>query len=409
MRTAALGIWLLLSACWLAAAPLTPPQAGEDRAAAERLYQQGMDLLNRSRWDEAARAFDGAARQRGPRVEGALYWRAYALHKGGKGRLALAVLDELQRSSPRSSWLDDAASLRTEIQLAAGMAVDSSAQTGDESMLLALSSLLHTDQDRVVQQLDRYLRSDASPALKEQALLLLAQCTSPRARTLLAEVSRGATLPGLQLQAIRHLGSLGSGENRRLLEEVYRSSTDPEVKAAALHGLMVAGDVERLFAVARSERDPGLRRSAIQWLGTRRAAEQLRKLYGSAPQDKEAVLTAMAAARQLEDLARIAADGREPQSLRRIAARHLGSLRGVDAGRLEKALTAIYERETDRELRRAALEGLAIQRRDQALIAIARGERDPELRRAALQGLSRIGSREALEFLSGLAQPKETP
>lgn len=400
MRGSVWGLCLLLLS-W----GLSP--AAADRSAVERLYQQGIDLLNRGRWAEAGNAFEEVARQRGPRAEGALYWRAYASHKDGQHSAALAALDELRRSYPRSSWLDDAESLRTEIRLAANLAVDPSAQTSDESMLLALSSLLHTDQERVVQQLERYLRSGASPALKEQALLLLAQCTSERARKLLAEISLGRTHPALQLQAIRHLGSLGAGENRRILEEVYRSSQDPEVKGAVLHGLTVAGDVERLYGVARGERDPGLRRSAIQGLGSRRAAEQLRRLYKSGPQDREAVLAAMAAARQLEDLSRIAADGKEQRALRVLAVRHLGGLRGVDAGRLEKTLAEVYERETDPELRRAALDGLAIQRRDRALIAIARRERNPELRRAALQGLSRIGSREAIEFLNGVARPKE--
>ena len=64
-----------------------------------------------------------------------------------------------------------------------------------------------------------------------------------------------------------------------------------------------------------------------------------------------------------------------------------------------EALKALWESETDQDVKEAILEAFFLQSDTQALIDIVRREQDRELRNEALEYLSLIGSDEAMDFL----------
>ena len=68
----------------------------------------------------------------------------------------------------------------------------------------------------------------------------------------------------LKREAIRQLGLVG-GETQ--LEQLYQSETSPEVRREILQSFFLAGDSKRLVQAASNEKDPELRRAAINNLG----------------------------------------------------------------------------------------------------------------------------------------------
>ena len=68
----------------------------------------------------------------------------------------------------------------------------------------------------------------------------------------------------LKHEAIKQLGMVG-GESE--LEELYKSETSTEVRREILQAFFLAGDAKRLVQAAQGEKDPELRRTAIKNLG----------------------------------------------------------------------------------------------------------------------------------------------
>jgi HEAT repeat protein len=128
------------------------------------------------------------------------------------------------------------------------------------------------------------------------------------------------------------------------LEELYRTESSPEVREGILQALFLSGDAGKLSEAAQSEKDPKVRRKAIEKLGL------------------------------------------------------------MDAEETSQTLQKIYAKETERDLREAVLNAFFLQDNAHALIAVARGEKDPELRKIAVQKLSLMESKEATEFLMEILQ-----
>ena len=81
--------------------------------------------------------------------------------------------------------------------------------------------------------------------------------------------------PELRREAIRQLG-LVHGEQE--LEQLYRSETSPEIRREILQAFFLAGDVNKMLEAARGEKDPELRRAAVRNLGLVRSDESSKAL-----------------------------------------------------------------------------------------------------------------------------------
>jgi HEAT repeat protein len=312
--------------------------SGKDRDREERRYRDATRHLDKAEWDKAIEAFTAVLEVKGERQDGAYYWKAYALGKVGRREEAVALLNELEKASPKSRWLDDAKALRIELRQAAGQPLSTDIQNDEELKLIALNGLVDSSPERAIPALRELLKKSSSPRLKERALFVLAQSGSPQSREIIAMYAKGAGNPDLQLKAVEYLGTQGR-ENLPLLSEIYAGSTDSAIRRRVLRAYLHAREKDRLLEAAKGEADPDLRREAIMFLGSMRAEMELQQLYSS---------------------------------------------------------------ESKPELRRHILHGLMAAQSAKGLVEIARKETNPELKREAVQMLSNMKSKEATDYLMEL-------
>jgi tetratricopeptide (TPR) repeat protein len=331
------------------------------RMSADAFYTRGQSALDQRRWDEALTDFTQAASKGGVRADGALYWKAYALHKLGRRDEALAAIAELRKSYSGSRWLDDAKALELEVKQANGQPVSPESQTDEDLKLMALNGLMDSDPERAIPAVENLLKGAQAPRLKERALYVLAQSNSPKARQIVEQVARGgAGNPDLQVKAIAYLGAAGplgarvaasagltiglgadgqaQPQNGQLLYEIYTSNNDVNVKRAVLNSLSANRDSERLLQIAKTEKTPELRVDAV---------------------------------------------------------RRLASLRLSNSD----ALMAIYNADQDKNVKRAIVDGFSSQSNVKAMVAAARAERDPEMVRYIVGRLASMKSPEAADYL----------
>jgi tetratricopeptide (TPR) repeat protein len=367
---------------------------GGDRADA--LYRQARQSIDQGRYERAIEQLDrlvGLAG--GNRVDAALYWKSYTLAKQGQRAAALTTLADMQKRFADSRWLKDAKALEVEIRQASGQAVSPDAQNDEELKLLALRGLMQSDPDRAVPMIERLLAGNSSVKLQENALFVLSQSRSARAREIITTVAKSGN-PDVQLRAIRYLGAMGGPENRQILDEVYRTSTDLAIKRAILRSFMVAGDRPRLLALAKTESSAELRGEAIQQLGIVHASAELSDLYlGESSVDvKKRILQAMFVSGSADKLIELARTEKDPE-LRRSVIHNLGLIRGGNTG---DALRSMYGSEAGADVRREIINALFLQQNAAALIDLARVEKDAALKKEIVTKLSLMKSKEATDY-----------
>ena len=93
---------------------LDPQTAEKANAHEDELYQSAKDALDNGEYDNAIKQFDEVVKIHGRRADGAMYWKAYSLNKSGNKAQALAVIGELRKNYPKSTWLKDANVLEQE-------------------------------------------------------------------------------------------------------------------------------------------------------------------------------------------------------------------------------------------------------------------------------------------------------
>jgi HEAT repeats len=368
----------------------------------QELYDDGREALDDDRYDQAASKFQQLVELNGPQTDAALYWKAYAENRLGKRDTALASIADLKRRFPQSRWQKDASALEIEVKQATGQPVKPGDQSDDELKMLALQGVMNGDAQKGLSILENILNGSGTPKLKSRALFMAAQSGRPEAREVLAKIARGQSNPDLQRKAVEYLGLFGGAQSRQTLAEVYASSGDASVKHAILRSYMIAGDRERLFAAAKSEKDESLRREAIRQLGLVHGTSELEQLYGADTSTdlRREILQAFFLAGDAGRLVR-AAQGEKDPELRRAAIRNLGLIHSDDSG---KALQEIYSKETDHSVKAEVLNAYFLQGDAKALVAIARSEKDPELKRTAVSKLALMHSKEGSDYLMELLQ-----
>jgi HEAT repeat protein len=372
--------------------------AAEEQAPSkeDEAYERGTAALDEERWDRAIEAFDAVVRMAGSKADAGLYWKAYALNKAGRAADALTTIAQLRKSAPRSKWLKDARALEMEIRQRSGQPTPPEAEGDEDIQLMALNGLLTSDSERALPILEKFLTGNRSEKLRERALFVLSQSSSPHAREIVVRIARGQQSPEMQEAAIRYLGLFGGEASKQALADLYASSSDVSVKKAVLQSFMISGQKARVLAAARGEKSEELRKSAIHLLGVMGAQPELWEMYQaeSSVEVKKAILHAMFVGGGSERLTEVARSEKDPE-LRKAAIHSLG----VMGDRTGQVLLSIYASDPDRDIRRQVLQALFVQGNVKALIQIARTEKDPELRKEAVSHLSHMGSKEATDFL----------
>lgn len=373
-----------------ASTPAAPPDAESD------LYNRGTQALDASQWANALATFDQVVPMHGAHADGALYWKAYALNKLGRREDSLAALATLEKSYAQSHWVNDAKALEVEIRQSMGQAVSPDSVPDEDLKLIAINGLMNSDPERAVPLLEKVLQGNQSPKVKQRALFVLAQSSSPQARAVIVSIARGQGDRTLQRRAVEDLGLFGGKESKAELAQIYASTDDIGIKKEILHGFMASGDKDRLLTAAKSEKSPELRREAVRQLGVMGAGSELGQLYQSESNVdiKREIIRAMFVGGQADRLTALAQTEKDDQ-LRGEAIRSLGLM----GPRSAETLNMLYQSEKSAAIRKEILNAYFLQNNVPALIKVARTEPDPELRKAAVEKLSIMKSKEASDYM----------
>jgi len=310
------------------------------------LYDEARASINSGRYERALEQLtrliqrsDGKPTAIADRVDAAMYWKAYTQMKLQTTAEALTTLQDLQKKYADSRWIKDAKALELEVRQASGQGVSPEAQNTEELKLLALRGLMNSDPDQALPMIKQLMTGNSSVTVKENALFVLSQSQSPRAREIIVDTARNGSNPDVQLRAVRYLGMMRTGDNRQVLGDVYKNTNDTAVKRAVIQAYRSAGAADALNDLARSEKDAELKRSIISTLGNMERAKSgdtLRSLYGS---------------------------------------------------------------DTNSDTRKAIVSALGQQRNDTALIELARAEKDPTLKKQMVTYLSTMRTKESTDYM----------
>jgi HEAT repeat protein len=362
------------------------------------LYEQARELIDSGRYERALESLDRvAAAPNSTRADAALYWKAYAQWKLDQRADALATLADMRKRFPQSRWAKDSQALDVEIRQASGQSVSPDGQASEELKLLALRGLMNSDPDRAIPMIEQLLAGPSTVRVKENALFVLSQSRSSRARDIIAGAAKGSVNPDLQLRAIRYLGAIGGPENRQVLDDAYRATSDVAVKRAVIRSFSAVGDRQRLLALAKSEKEPQLRGEAVRSLGAIGATAELDELYQSetSPEVKNQIIRGMVASGNVGSLTKLATSEKDP-ALKRMAIRNLGAM---GSSKTSETLRSIYTADSNPEVRSAVIEALFIQQNATALVALARAEKDAAMKRRIVERLSVMKSKEASDYM----------
>lgn len=372
-------------------------------------YSEARGALEAGRYEQAIDLFQQLIEEGSRRRDAALYWTAYAQERMGARTDALRTIARLRSGFPASSWLDDARYLEAEIRGQQGRPIDPEDAEDEEMRLLALNALMRVDSERALPVLERILRDDSSPEMKERALFILIQGNED-AFDLLAELARDSSDPQLQRQALQHAGLTGGDRALDLLDEAYESTDDREVKEAVLHGYMQAGDTERLMRLAREESDERLRTMAIEALAVHGGGGDLWQLYDAeiSKRAKRAILHSMAVSGSTDRLVELVRSESDPD-LQRAALEALvvsGDMAEEhEASDQLRPLMLELLRDGERpELQRTALQYFWMREDAAALIELFEQTDDRELKRQIVEALSIMETPEATDFLLRLIE-----
>ncbi len=370
--------------------------AGTFGISESSLYESGLSALDSEQWQRAADLFDRVVKAAKTHVDGAMYWKAYALDRLGARADALSVLQELMKSYPNSRYLEDAKALEIEVRQRAGQPVRPEEHANEDLKLLAMNSLMQTDPERAIPLLQQVLKERNSPKVKQRALFVLAQSSSPKAQEVVAQIARGAGNPDLQMKAVRYLGTYGRS-NTQLLADIYASSKDVDVKREIIRSLATARDIDRLLEIAKTESSPELRTEVIRQLGMMRADSQLFQLYSAekTADVREQIFRSMAMTGNAERMAEIARQDADAK-LRASAVRSLGTM---DSKKTGDILVQIYKTDKDPGVKKQVVSTLYMQQNAKALVDLARQETDPAMKKEIVSRLSTMKSKEAIDYL----------
>ncbi len=363
-------------------------------------YQKGLSELDAHQWEQAVASFDSAAAHAKSNADAALYWKAYAQNRTGQREAALLTITQLREKYPGSRWLKDARALDLEVRAQSGSPVSPSSEPDDDLKLMAVNGLIRSDPSAAFPVLEKVLTSDNSERVKEQALFVLTQSSSPEATKLLANIATGKSNPDLQVKAIRLMGMMGNDQARKQLASIYTLSPNERVKRAILQSYMQSGSRDLLLHVAQTELNPDLRRDAIRQLALTGGEEQLWQLYQSdkSPEDRKAILQSMFLSGNATRLLQVARTDSDPE-LREAAIKSLGLMGNKVPG---ETMVSLYESDRDTQVRKAVLNSLFLQGNGKALVDLARREKDPEMKKEIVSKMALIHSKEVTDYMMEL-------
>jgi hypothetical protein len=375
-------------------ASLLDPQTAEKvNAHEDELYQSAKDALDDGEYDNSIKQFDEVIKIHSRRADGAMYWKAYALNKAGNKAQALTMIGELRKSYPKSNWLRDAGALEQETR-----GVSNPDNISDEELkLLAIQSLMNSNPGKAVPLLEKIVTGNYPTKLKDKALFVLSQSGSEKAQQILMGLAKANNQPDLQKRAIRNIGMNGNSRNRAVLKEIYNSSTDIGVKKTVFQAWLMCGCKDDVAGLARTEKNPELRREAIHYLGMMGGRAELLDFYKNSPdvETRKEAVGAMLLCGCSHELAEIVQTEKDPAVLDK-AINTLG-LVGGDESLI--ALTKVYNSQADLATKKKVINALFLHGAGKEMVALAKKETNPQLKRALIEKMSLMSSPEISDYM----------
>jgi hypothetical protein len=189
-----------------------------------------------------------------------------------------------------------------------------------DQRIQALAFLIRTDAPKVIPMLKSIALESADGSDARRALMVLAQSGQPEARQTVVEVAKTGPEP-VRLVAVRELGRFGGPAIVDDLVQVYSTSNE-RVKYQVVNALGQREAAPALLHIVKSERDRGLRDTAIVTLGEVGGRQQLADLYRNAAADaKRPIIVGLFNAHGEDELIRIAEHERDPEAREEAIAR----------------------------------------------------------------------------------------
>jgi hypothetical protein len=179
----------------------------------------------------------------------------------------------------------------------------------------ALDRLMMTDASRVIPILKQIVLASENGREANRALFVLAQSGKPEARETVAQLAMLASEP-VRIAAVKEMGRFGGPNASQDLMRVYASS-DLAVKMQVVTSLGERAEGTALLQIAKAEKDPSVKATAIVTAGQAggpEVKEQLHLLYKRVGADaKRPIILGLFNARAEDELIRIADEEKDPQ------------------------------------------------------------------------------------------------
>jgi HEAT repeat protein len=266
--------------------------------------------------------------------------------------------------------------------------------------LAAMEGLMAQPPERALPIIRKVLAGSQTTLVKKRALFVLSQIDSPEADEILLQAARSPD-QALRREAIRNIGIGGRGKSLAALQDIYNAG-DEDVKKQVLHAWMIAGRKEEVYQAAVNARSEDEAGDAIHTLSVMGAVDELRKL-GERQNASRKLVDAYAISGDLASLRKVAASSAEP-SVRAEAVRKMGII-GNDAART--ALREAYSRNTDKEIKDAALQGLLIAGDEQGVLALYKAATTTDEKRDLLRTLTMMDGDAALQAIDAALEDKQ--
>ncbi|HJW95343.1 MAG TPA: HEAT repeat domain-containing protein [Thermoanaerobaculia bacterium] len=366
-----------------------PRESRESRNEREEsLYDRATEALDDHDWQRAASLFRSVANLHLEHGDAALYWLAYANNKRGLRGEALAAVDELKRTFPKSRWIEDSRALEVEIRQSSGQHIEIHRLADADEKLTVLSGLMESDPDQGVRLGAEILKSTPLVKVKDGVLFVFTQSGDPRAISIVTETAKDNTRPDLQVRAVRYLAISGGEETKKALTEVYLKAKDKAVRKAVMKAYLITGDRVQLLNLAKNEPNSDLRSDAVTELGAMGARNELADLYKHEAETpiRKRIIQAMFIGGSSDQVLEIAKTEKNPE-LRVTAIRNLGFMGGRGSA---PTVASLYDSETDTSVKRAIISSLFFMDATAQLRDLAQKEKDEDLREEINDKLERL-------------------
>ncbi len=144
------------------------------------------------------------------------------------------------------------------------------AAKGEKDVSLRAEAIRQLGIVHAPEELRQLYKTETSPEVKKDILQAFFLTGDAK---FLSEAAQGEKDAEVRRSAIRNLGLVGSPDAKEALLAIYSKETDRENKEAVLNALFIQGNAHALVTIARGEKDPELKKTAVSKLALMNSKE----------------------------------------------------------------------------------------------------------------------------------------